>query len=291
MLVKSKSLTHSHMRNCIASILHSKKFEKNVRILDAGCGNGELISYLYRALAQDFPDITFEIYGFDVIDHGVQSVGFLDKTLSMLAGIAPLVNWNERIFFFKADEKWRFDENYFDFIVSNQVLEHVKNKPLFFKNIYFCLKDGGHSFHLAPLIHIIHEGHIYLPFAHRVKSYDFLFSYIKACSRIGIGKFRDHRRDTDISLDDFSERHADYMMFWTSYASQADTLDMAREANLRCDFKFTREFYLLKICQLLGFKQPTSYNINQSSFVNSICIRFFRYLSSVTLNLKKGNIY
>ena len=291
MLVKSKSLTHNHLRNCIASILHSKNFEGNIRILDAGCGNGELISYLYRALAQDFPDLDFDIYGFDVIDHGVQSAGFANRTLSMLSDVVPHVNWSERIFFFRADEKWRFDENFFDFIVSNQVLEHVKKKILFFENIYFCLKDGGHSFHLAPLLHVMQEGHIYLPFAHRINSYDLLFSYIKACSRIGLGKFRAHRKMTGISLDEFTEKHADYMMFWTSYASQSDTLDMAREANLRCDFKFTREFYLLKICQLLRIKQPLSYRINQSAFMNYICIVVFRYLSSVTLNIKKSNVY
>lgn len=291
MKIEAKSLTHVHLRNCISSILKSSEERGSIKILDAGCGNGELISFLYRSLRIEFPEIQFDIFGFDVIDHGVQSVGFASKTMAMLGDIDPSIDWEKRIFFFSADDIWKFEDNYFDFIVSNQVLEHVKRKKEFFSNIFRCLKNRGSSFHLAPLSHCVHEGHIYLPLAHRIKSYELLYSYIMTSSRIGLGKFRDHRRRTGVSVESFSKRHADYMMFWTSYASQSETLDLARKAGLRADFKFTKEFYLLKVAQIFGVDLPAHYVVNQSSIINAFAIAMLRYCSSVTLHLQKGNEY
>ena len=236
MIIKSKSLTHVHIYNCNATIIQSQKTDAPIKILDAGCGDGELISYLYRSFQENFPLIKIHIYGFDVIDHGVQFCGYGAKTLALLEELAPSINWKERIQFFTIEEKWRYETNYFDFIVSNQVLD----KQRFLRNIYHCLKKNGYSFHLAPLIHCVHEWHILIPFAHRIKSYDFFYSYIKICSILKIGKYRSHHRATAITLDDYTRRHADYIMFWTSYSTQASTLDMARKSGFRCDFRFTK---------------------------------------------------
>jgi SAM-dependent methyltransferase len=291
MTTQSKSLTHVHIYNCIATIAQSMKTDVPIKILDAGCGNGELISYLYRSFQDNLPLLRFDIYGFDVIDHGVQSNGYGIETLALLEALDSSVDWKGRIQFFTVGENWRYDSNYFDFIVSNQVLEHVQDKYQFFKNIHRCLKNNGYSFNLAPLVHCMHEGHIWIPFAHRIRSYDFLLSYIKTASRLRIGKYKAHHASTGVTLDEFSRRHADYMMFWTSYASQASTLDIARKANLRCDFRFTKEFYFIKVRRVLRIRLPLRYNPKQSAFVSAILIRVLRYVSSVTLTLQKGNDY
>ena len=291
MATQSKSLTHVHIYNCIATVAQSMKTDASIKILDAGCGNGELISYLYRSFQDNLPLLRFDIYGFDVIDHGVQSNGYGIETLALLEALDPSVDWKQRIQFFTIDEKWRYESNYFDFIVSNQVLEHVQDKYSFFRNIHRCLKNNGYSFNLAPLVHCMHEGHIWIPFAHRVRSYDFLLYYIKTASRLGIGKYKTHHISTGVTLDDFSKRHADYMMFWTSYSSQASTLDIARKANLRCDFRFTKEFYFIKILRILRIRLPLLYNPRQSALVSAISVRVLRYVSSVTLTLQKGNDY
>jgi len=99
MIIKSKSLTHVHIYNCIATILKSHKTNVPIKILDAGCGDGELISYLHRSFQENFPLIKIHIYGFDVIDHGVQSAGYGSKTLALLETLAPSINWKDRIQF------------------------------------------------------------------------------------------------------------------------------------------------------------------------------------------------
>jgi len=167
----------------------------------------------------------------------------------------------------------------------------VRDKQSFFKNIYNCLKNNGYSFHLALLIHCVQEGHIWIPFAHRIRSYDFLFSYIKIFSLLRIGKYRLHHKASAETLDDYSKRHADYIMFWTSYSTKACTLDFARNVGLRCDFRFTKEFYFIKVLQLFGIRLPLFYRSKQSAFLNAISIIILRYVSSVTLTLQKANDY
>jgi SAM-dependent methyltransferase len=237
------------------------------------------------------PASRIEIFGFDVNDHGVQAKGFLDTTTAALGAVAPEVDWSRRIHSIRLKEEWPFEAGFFDFVVSNQVLEHVADKPRFFQNVYRCLKVGGYSFNLNPLVHCVHEGHIWLPFAHRIRSYDLLYSYIRACSRLGLGKFPSHARNSGMSLDEYTRRHADYMLFWTSYASQAETLEAARNCGLRGDFRFTREFFGLKFRQIFRVALPRSYKVARSALADAAWIRLLRYLSSVTLVLQKNNEY
>ena len=42
------------------------------------------------------------------------------------------------------DHKWPFKKNYFDCIVSNQVIEHLTNVDLYFSECSRTLKPGGH---------------------------------------------------------------------------------------------------------------------------------------------------
>jgi SAM-dependent methyltransferase len=192
---------------------------------------------------------------------------------------------------FQVASDWSFEPESFDFIVSNQVLEHVSDKAAFFRNVYRSLKNRGYSFHLAPLRHCVHEGHIWIPFAHRLQSFDALVGYIKFFSSLGIGKYPIHRRDTGVSIEDYSRRHADYMLFCTSYASQSETLAAARKAGLRGDFRYTWHFYALKLRQILRLKPPCTYPTKTSALRNGIAIRLLRYVSSVTLTLQKANDY
>src|SRR5260221_1429371 len=89
------SLTHQHLFACLNTLLSTDA--SYVRILDAGCGDGKLISFIHRAIGSVRPNITVEIYGFDVVNHGVQAAGFLEKTIATLTSDVPDVKWLERI--------------------------------------------------------------------------------------------------------------------------------------------------------------------------------------------------
>ena len=203
------SLTHQHLFACLNSLLSASA--DSVRILDAGCGDGRLMSFVYRAVKSVRPNIDIELHGFDVVDHGVQVEGFLGSTLATLFSDIPGVPWTDQIKPQYLNDPWQFQDGYFDFVLSNQVLEHVHNKPFFFQESCRVLRNGGYAIHLAPLIHYVLEGHLYLPWVHRIRSHDLLLAYISLMSRIGLGKFRNFNKLTGISREDFSRKHADYI--------------------------------------------------------------------------------
>lgn len=290
----AESITHAHILTVINTIVNQEddfRNSNNIRILDAGCGNGKLIKYLNSNLHLLHPETDFIIHGYDVIDHGVQSDGFLSQTICMLSEADNTIDWGSRIHAIGKDDVWRFVEQKFDFIISNQVLEHIYNKNLFFRNVSDNLKNDGYSIHLAPLKHVIYEGHIYLPWAHRIRNYSALLGYIKLMSRIGFGKFRRHHKVLGCTLQNYSERHADYMYFWTSYANESETLDVARNNQLRADFRYSLEFYTSKLRQIFGVSPKYLYRFRECGFWDAIFIKILRYISSVTLILKKSNKY
>ena len=293
MLPPPASITHAHLLACVNSLLAvaPTPATRAVRILDAGCGNGKFISYLYACLAQLRPDLRIEFFGFDVVDHGVQATGFIERTVAGLSETLPDVDWSSAIRTIRATDDWPFDNDFFDVVVSNQVLEHVHDHPLFFRQAYRVLKTGGASVHLFPLEHYIYEGHLHLPWVHRIRSWDLMKGYIALLSRLGMGKYPAHRRERGVSVDEFAEQHADYMFFWTNYMSEREAVDVARCAGLRVSYRYTAEFYLQKIRSLFRSALRTTYRNEGRSCSDAIAIKLLRYVSSITLTCIKESRY
>lgn len=283
---KPISLTHQHIFACINTLI-KKQNNGVIRILDAGCGNGVLISFLYKTLSMENPDISFEIYGFDVANHGVQSLGFFDKTVAYLSSEVPEIKWNNHLRLLRVGESWDYEPDFFDIVISNQVLEHVGDKNFFFSEMARVLKEYGFAIHLFPLIHYIYEGHIFLPWAHRIRSWNLLRTYISIMSLLGLGKFKTHKKQTGISRQDFSERHADCIYFFTNYSSEKQILDIAKNNSLRASFKFSSGYYKLKILKTFRIPLNRIYRSKSSGLFDSIAIKFLRYIASITLVCQK----
>ena len=58
------------------------------------------------------------------------------------------------------------------------------------------------------------EGHLLLPFVHRIGYYDLLRWYIDWLSWLGLGKFRTRERELGTTLPVFAERHADLLLHY-----------------------------------------------------------------------------
>jgi len=291
-LPKPKSITHRHLLCVLNTFLQrAAPVRRQIFILDAGCGDGEFIHFLHRSLHLLHPGGSFVIHGFDVSDHGVQSEGFLSSTIANLRALEPGIDWNSRIHAIRQDQPWDFDAQQYDFILSNQVLEHVRDKNLFFLNVSRKLAAGGCSIHLAPLRSVVPEDHVKIPFAHRFRNFGAMHAYIRFMSSLGVGKFASARRRTGIDLDTYAEKHADYLYHWTAYSSEAETLEHARRHFMRADFRFSLEYYTTKLEQILGRRARTEYRFRTFGFRDAILIKLLRYLSSVTLVTEKTNSY
>ena len=91
-LPRAISVTHRHILGVLVAEFEAKlaaKPETLIRILDVGCGNGELIRYLYLSLKAIFPSVEFVVCGLDIVDFGVQAQDFHKKSLEQLTEFAP----------------------------------------------------------------------------------------------------------------------------------------------------------------------------------------------------------
>lgn len=250
-----------------------------------------MIAYVLNCLQLIHPAQKIDIYGFDVLDHGIQPTQFMQRAISKLSEDCPNIDWSKRLFAVSVKEPWPFSDEFFDVVLSNQVMEHVRAPSRFLAEHYRVLCSGGYGLHLFPLKHYIYEGHLLLPWVHRIKSWDYLRTYIKGLSRIGLGKYRAHHRAYGVTCNEFAERHADYVYFLTHYLTEDEALAVSRTAGFRASFKFSHEFYFAKLRSLFGWEPAQRYRFQGRAFSDAIAVKFLRYLSSVTLTLEKQNTY
>ena len=288
---KPKSITHEHLLSVINTEARQLFDIKGLRILDAGCGDGTFLSYMVKALPSFFPDLSIEAYGFDVFGHGIQEKGFLEEAIRSLSAQVPNTDWRERITSISLQDRWPYEDGYFDFIVSNQVIEHVNDHERFFSEIRRTLKDGGCSIHLFPLKNCILENHLKLPFVHRINNFGFLQNYIRGFSRLNLGKFRSHSKEYGMPLNEYVERHADYMHYFTNYISYNEVLKLAKKCRLRASFKYTRDLYVRRLRSVLSLTYKFEYQIRRPSLFDFLFVLFARYISIVTLFLEKRETY
>jgi SAM-dependent methyltransferase len=286
---KPFSITHLHLLSVIRSEIRKIDFihPEPIRILEAGCGEGVLMCYLVQSLSELNPDVKFEIYGFEVHDAG-WSRNSLNDAIKSLRDKLPNIPWEDRYTYIPVKEAWTYPREYFDIVLSNQVLEHVHDPAKFFAEIYNVLRCGGCSIHLFPLKNYVLEGHFFIPFLHRILNYDLMVSYIKLASRVGIGSFRRINKEYGVTLDEYAESRADRMCLNTNYMSGAEALKLAKTSGFRASWRYTQEFYYSKLRSV--FKRDTifEYKFPRSAVCDWITFMLFRYISCVTLVMEKS---
>jgi SAM-dependent methyltransferase len=277
-------VAHLHLLAVINTEAARLPPDHTVRILDAGCGGGRLLAYLARALPIVQPRLRYEIHGFDVYDRPGDDFGDAVRELS---ACAPGTPWEQRIVRIPADADWPYDEGSFDIILSNQVGEHLRDHGRFFGEIARCLTPQGFSVNLFPLKHVIMEWHIGVPYAHRIRSYDLLRSYILGCNRVGLGSARDKAKARGVALAEFCARQAEYVVKYTGYIGQRDLLSVTKRHGLLTSMRYTGDFYLQKIRQLFAWPPVHRYTDRRSAFGAWLGVLLLRYVANVTVLVEK----
>ena len=106
------------------------RFHKQMKILDAGCGEGRNMVYFIKN--------DFNIYGIDVNSDAVKMAKFYCKSLNRTFEVENIQNF--------AIEENPFPDQFFDAIICINVLHSAKNQNDFFKwfeQLVRILKSGG----------------------------------------------------------------------------------------------------------------------------------------------------
>lgn len=138
------------------------------RVLDYGCGAGAVVK-AGRAAG-------LEIYGTDVFYGGAATRPDPDDPAigEMIGGRIP------------------FPDGFFDLVVNNQVMEHVDDLDAVLAEIARVLKPGGTVLSLFPSRDVWREGHIGIPFSHRLpKGSKLRFLYTWALRSLGAGTWKE----------------------------------------------------------------------------------------------------
>lgn len=289
-LLRASSLTHEHILSVINTELKSRPDQGSFRLLDVGCGNGIMLSYLYRSLKHLWPEKEFEVYGFDVGDHETQAKGFFDKGLERIKTEIPNYPWADRMHLITQDQKWPFEDHFFDIIVSNQVLEHIFTPDHFFSELRRCLKDDGFSTHLAPVWECVYDGHVYMPWAHRFENKDNLEKFMYVFGLMGFGSYwhfkkRDNQKFSTQKLKEWCTRNSKYVIESCSYMKINELTSYSQKHGFDLNFDHTMRYYERKFNQIMGRKRQFEYP-EESSSIEKIGFPFLKKISSITVNLK-----
>jgi len=277
------------------------------RVLDIGCGGGSLIFSLHTALKKKYPKKTIEVFGFDVFEHSGGRKEYLNSIINNLKSTDKNVDWKNRVFVISENDKLPFNNGFFDCLLSNQVVEHIKNHDLFFSENRRVLKNNGIGIHIYSSKENWRDGHLKLFFVHKFLDFDIIKSYIRFLSRIGIGKYKGKYKKEKIkegfTLEDYVKYQAEYMVYQVNYISMKEALKLCKKNNLRATFvryniskliNRIKKFLLIKIIfKLFKIENKSFYFQNKNFILNiieKIILFYFSRIGSVTLIVEKRKL-
>jgi ubiquinone/menaquinone biosynthesis C-methylase UbiE len=162
------------------------ELDSNSAILDFGCGQGNMV--------REYRDAGFQAYGVDI------DVSNEDEFLRSIR--------NDVIY------RIPFDDNQFDFLFSNSVLEHVRDLDSALSEMYRVLKPGGASLHLFPPKAKPIEPHVFVPLATVVRNRPWLLVW----AFFGIrNSFQKHVKAIDVARKNYA-----YLHNYTFYRSKRE---------------------------------------------------------------------
>lgn len=193
--------------------------DKAIRVLDYGCGAGQIVNALRARDINAFGcDLFYE--GGDYSD-SIPS-GLLDR------GIIRRMDGN----------RIPFDSALFDVVINNQVMEHVENLDLVLAEIQRVLRPGGAVMSLFPDRGVWREGHCGIPFLHwfpkrgRIRVY-----YAAALRTLGLGY---HKGNKDVMA--WSRDFCTWLDDWTHYRTAQEIGSSYRK--YFCDIAHVEEDWL-----------------------------------------------
>ena len=148
-----------------------------LRVLDYGCGGGEMVALLRRE--------GIDCRGCDIFYAGAD---YPDPELAKQQedGIVREI---------PADGILPFDDDSFDLVISNQVFEHVEDLELVMRELGRVMSPRGRMYHHFPSREVLREAHIGIPLAHRLRPGRLRYMWTLGLRRLGLGTHKHENPD------------------------------------------------------------------------------------------------
>lgn len=146
----------------------ASRLARPLKVLDFGCGRGDLVGILRR--------LGYAAYGVDVVEAYIRSgISYFgpDRDFSALSLLR--------------DGRSIFPDGYFDFVLSDQVLEHVEDLDSVASEIARITVPGGSGLHIFPAHRSVFEVHMRMPVVHWLPKGAPRKAAIKAMLKGGVG--------------------------------------------------------------------------------------------------------
>jgi SAM-dependent methyltransferase len=281
------SVTHLHILAVVATELDSYGRTEPIKVLDAGCGKGELMAYLQANLAELHARTDFEVHGFDVHDSLTEHAPSAEVVLANLREDWPDASWEGRVKYVSVSDPWPYDNDEFDVVVTNQVLEHVADLDFFLGQLARTMKPGSFSVHVFPFRRVLYEWHLKMPLVHRIEDFRLRERAIELLSRAGIGTFAETHALDGIDEATYGHTRADFIQFGTFYRSWREVARAGKAAGLRATHRYTRGLYTQKLRVLLSKGEVYRYSRRTSPLTDLASFAVLPQLATATVVLEK----
>jgi SAM-dependent methyltransferase len=281
------SVTHLHILAVVATELQAAGRAEPVRLLDAGCGEGEMMAYLQANLPELYPGLDVEVHGFDVHDSLTEQAPSAEVVLGNLRESLPGTSWDGRVEYVSVADPWPYGDDHFDVVVTNAVLEHVADLDSFLHELNRTLKPGGFSVHVFPLRRVLVEWHLKMPLVHLIEDFRLRERAIELLSRARIGTFPETHAADGIDEATYGHTRADFIQFGTFYRSWREVAKAAKAAGLRATHRYTRGLYTQKLRVLLSQGEVYRYSRRPAPVADLASFLVLPQLATATVVLEK----
>lgn len=214
-----RDLTARHLelhRNILRELGHT--LETGARVLDFGCGAGNMV--------EEYCAAGYEAFGCDIrVAHESERMRTIDERTCSLP----------------------FADATFDFVFSDQVLEHVQDHVRAFAEIERVMKPGAISLHIFPAKLKPTEGHVFVPLGGLIQSRWWLTLWASLGVRNSFQKGKGVREVVELN--------SDYLRTRTNYLSRSqikeavstsfDNLEFAERQMIKHTYGKARHIYSL----------------------------------------------
>ncbi|MBI2969750.1 MAG: methyltransferase domain-containing protein, partial [Gammaproteobacteria bacterium] len=194
-------------------------------------------------------------------------------------------DWDRRLVLVSPTAPWPYAAGYFDFILTNQVMEHVRDHRFVFGELRRCLSPAGTSVHLFPVREVAWEGHAHMPVVHWFRE-PRRARAMRLFAALGFDRrYREDRaRRNWASHGEFARAYSSVLEKNTNYISVRELRRLAGEAGLTLSFRFTKDYFIAKLLSYAGIR-PRRY-CDLGGF-ETLLMLLLRHIASVTVVLAK----